>query len=360
VARLSKQRTKTLISRLTRFLFSLVAVFGAVAIVLVYADRARTPVFLTEDGEDIRESVASLETLSLGGLDQSILIRGRDRTAPIVLFLHGGPGMPMMYLAHEFQRGLEDAFVAVQWDQRGAGKSYSDEIPIETMNVEQVLCDARELIDHLRNRFDQDKIFLAGHSWGSYLGMLLVKRHPELFHAYIGIGQVTDPERSREIQARFIRARALEEGRTDAIADLDSLRSPGQAAHEKWLFEFGGELHESTNWLPFLFVGLRSPEYTFVDCFKIAPGSNFSSKHMKYNTIDGSLMDEVTAVDVPVYFFTGRHDYTTPFELINRYFELIDAPAKTMVWFENSAHFPFFEEPERFAEQMKTVLSESK
>lgn len=346
-----------MISRLTRFLFSLTAVLGAVAIVLVYADRARTPAFLTEDGEDVPESVALLETVSLGGLDQSILIRGRDGAAPVVLFLHGGPGMPMMYLAHEFQRALEDAFVAVQWDQRGAGKSYSDEIPVETMNVEQVLSDARELIDHLRVRFDQDKIFLAGHSWGSYLGMLLVKRHPELFYAYIGIGQVTDPERGREIQARFIRDRALEEGRPDAIADLDSL---GAAAHEKWLFEFGGELYESTNWLPFLFAGLRSPEYTFIDCFKIAPGSNFSSKHMRYNAIDGPLMSEVTAVDVPVYFFTGRHDYTTPFELINQYLESIDAPAKTMVWFEKSAHFPFFEEPERFAEQMKTVLSESK
>ncbi|UCH84006.1 MAG: alpha/beta hydrolase [Candidatus Latescibacterota bacterium] len=344
-----------MISRLTRFVFSFVAVLGAVVIVLVYVDRERTPGFRSEEGKDVPGSVAVLEKVTLGGLDQSVLIRGKDNSSPVVLFLHGGPGMPMMYLAHQFQRGLEDAFVTVQWDQRGAGKSYSRDVSVETMNVRQFMSDARELIDHLRDRFDHKKVFLVGHSWGSYLGMLLAHRHPDLFHAYIGVGQVTNPQRAREIQARFIRKRALEEGREDAIAELDSL---GVAVHEKWLFEFGGELYESTSWIPFLLVGLRSPEYTIFDCLKIAPGSNFSSAHMEYNVINGPLMEEVATVDVPVYFFMGRHDYATPAELANQYLDSIEAPAKTMVWFEKSAHFPFFEEPEEFAEQMKRVLSE--
>ncbi|UCG52086.1 MAG: alpha/beta hydrolase [Candidatus Latescibacterota bacterium] len=346
-----------MIRRLTRFLFSAVAILGAVLIVVIYADRARTPVFEGDDGEVLKGSVASLETVNLGGLDQHVLIRGRDMTQPVLVFLHGGPGMPMMYLAHAFQAELENHFVVVHWDQRGAGKSYSDGIPVETMNVEQILSDALEFIELLKRQFGQNKIYLAGHSWGSYLGMLLVHRHPELFHAYIGIGQVTDPERSREIQDRFIRERARETGNTKAIEDLDS---KGAAAHEMWLFKFGAELHDATSWVPFLLVGLRSSEYTFMDCLKIAPGSSFSSRHMTYNAINGPLIDEVTQVDVPVYFFTGRHDYTTPFELIEQYLEKIDAPTKKMVWFEDSAHFPFFEEPGEFAHEMKTVLLETR
>src|SRR5579864_528927 len=134
-------------------------------------------------------SIASLERIRIGGVDQYILIRGNDSSLPILLFLHGGPGMPAMYLAHSFQHELEKDFVVVQWDRRAAGKSYREDIS-STLTNEQLVADTVELTNVLRARFHQDKIYLVGHSWGTYLGMLVIARHPELYHAYVGIGQL--------------------------------------------------------------------------------------------------------------------------------------------------------------------------
>ena len=261
--------------------------------------------------------------------------------------------MPLMYLAHTFQRHLEDSFVCVQWDQRGAGKSYFKGMPTESITVAQILSDAGELIQELRARFNQNKIYLVGHSWGSYLGMLLIQRHPELFHAYIGVGQVADEARGREMAARFIRQRALETEDQEALVEIDT---SGPAVHEKWLFKYGGVLYGKTGYTPFIWAGIKAPEYGLFDIPKVGQGSSFSSRHMVYNVIDGPLINHVTEVQVPVYFFTGRHDYTTPFELVEEYFRVLKAPRKKMVWFERSAHFPFFSEPELFALALKSIL----
>jgi len=188
---------------------------------LFYMGRARTPQFRDSLRRVRPNSIASLEQVSLGDLKQFILIRGRNRTHPLLLFLHGGPGMPAMYLAHRFQKRLEDHFVVVHWDRRGAGKSYNKDIPLETMNVEQMIADTCELIRYLKRCFDQEKIYLVGHSWGTYLGMLVVHRHPELFYAYVGIGQLTgkghDSQEITEIQDRFIRQCALETNKQEAL-----------------------------------------------------------------------------------------------------------------------------------------------
>jgi pimeloyl-ACP methyl ester carboxylesterase len=237
--------------------------------------RPTTPAIKDENNRVVAGSIASLETVDLGGWKQAILIRGRDTTMPVLLFLHGGPGMPMMYLAHAFQRELENHFLCVQWDQRGAGKSFSENVPVETMNVEQFISDAHDLVRILRKRFNKEKVYLAGHSWGSYLGILLAKRHPELFSAYIGIGQIVDVQKAREITGAYLRMHARELGNQEALRDLEA---NGRNAHETWLFTFGNELYGKTSWMPLLVAGLFSPEYTFHDAMNIAKGPQFSGK----------------------------------------------------------------------------------
>jgi pimeloyl-ACP methyl ester carboxylesterase len=320
----------------------------------LYLTRVRTPPVVDDDGNAVPGSVASLEQVSLGGWDQYVLIRGHDPANPILLFLHGGPGMPMMYLAHVFGRGLERDFLVVHWDQRGAGKSYSPDVPIETMNVEQFLADARQLIAALQARYGSEKVYLAGHSWGSYLGVLLAQRHPELLHAYIGIGQVVDDRRAAEIADAWLLERARLTANDEALREL---QERGDAVREKWLFKFGGELHRHTSWMPFLITGLFSPEYSLRDAVNVGKGSSFSSRHMRYNAVSGPLLEEVTQLQVPVYLFSGRHDYVTPAQLVEAYYEALSAPSKRIVWFEQSAHFPFFEEPERFVEELRRVVA---
>lgn len=318
--------------------------------------RPTTPAFKDRHGRVIPGSVASLEKVKLGGLDQWVLIRGRSTANPVVLFLHGGPGMPDMYLAHSFQRPLEDNFVMVQWDQRGAGKSYSPDIPPGSMKMANLIADTCELAGVLRERFHQDKIYLVGHSFGSYLGMLVVSRRPELFKAFVGVGQDVEYERSRRLQDEFIRENARARGDNRLLAEFEAR---GDELRESLIFRYGGELFGRKNMWPLLVAGFLSPEYKFSDALKIPRGVAFTHENIDYRCKDRPLLDAVTSVDIPVYFFMGRHDYTTPAAMAEVYYERIQAPLKRLVWFERSAHFPFFEEPLKFAKEMIRMRDET-
>jgi pimeloyl-ACP methyl ester carboxylesterase len=297
-------------------------------------------------------SIASLERVRIGGVDQYILIRGNDAALPVLLFLHGGPGMPAMYLAHAFQRELEKEFVVVHWDRRGAGKSYREDIS-GTLTTEQLVADTVELTNVLRDRFHQNKIYLVAHSWGTYLGMLVIARYPEVYHAYVGIGQLARSSPIAGIQDEYIRESAIHAGDQDAIKELDE---KGAKVRETLLFKFGGEIHNAKSFMPLLLTGLTAPEYSLRDARNIPKGVSLYSRNFVYNSISGELMDVVTQVKIPIYFFTGRYDYCDPFTLTEEYFSNINAPEKHMVWFEKSAHFPFYEEPAAFALQMEEVL----
>lgn len=233
---------------------------------------ARTPKIRSKD----HQAVSKMEYLKIGGLEQCVLTRSENTENPIILFLHGGPGMPMMFLAHEFQVPLEKYFTVVQWDRRGAGKSYSKNIPpIESINTRQVVNDAYELIDTLRRWYKKDKIILIAHSYGTYLGSIMVNEHPELFSAYVSIGQVVDDNRAATIQEQFVRTLAIKHHRNDII---QALSQPHKASLENYLFEFGGELKNSKSFLPILWSGLLAPEYTLKDALNVAKGSRFNLK----------------------------------------------------------------------------------
>ena len=298
-------------------------------------------------------SIASLERIRIGDVDQFILIRGNDSSLPILLFLHGGPGMPAMYLAHAFQHELEKEFVVVQWDRRAAGKSYREDIS-STLTTEQLVADTVELTNVLRARFHQDRIYLVGHSWGTYLGMLVIARNPELYRAYVGIGQLARSSPIAGIQDEYIRQTARRMGDQDAIKELEE---KGAGVRETLLFKFGGEIHKAKSFAPLLLTGLAAPEYSLRDARNLPKGVSLYSRNFVYNSISGELMDVITQVNIPVYFFTGRYDYTDPFALTEQYFSKINAPEKHIVWFEESAHFPFYEEPTAFARQMRGVLT---
>ncbi len=298
-------------------------------------------------------SIASLETVQIGGVSQHLLIRGDSLSNPVLLFLHGGPGMPSMYLAHSFQGALEKDFVVVQWDQRGAGKSYDPpHTPVSSMNVNQFIADAHELTLYLESRFHQPKIFLVGHSWGSYLGVLTVARYPQLYRAYVGVGQIADGGAEAALQDGFIIDSLTRRGDAGAVAEYQRNPLP---LRESYLFKFHAELYGATDFTPLLFSGLTAPEYTLFDALNVQKGPQFAAAHMQYNAISGSLMEAVPQLAVPVAFFLGRHDYTTPTSPALTYLDRLEAPSKSLVWFEQSAHFAFFEEPAKFATEMRRV-----
>lgn len=318
-----------------------IAFLGVVGVVFEFVVlRGSTPAI------DSPRSVSSLEKHEIGGVEQWILVRGHDRTKPVLLFLHGGPGMPAMFLAHAFQRQLERDFVVVHWDRRGAGKSFGAWSQMPALSVSQTLEDTYEVTRSLRSRFDQQRIYIVGHSWGSYLALLAVQRHPEYYAAFIGIGQVAGTRDEVDVlrreflhqAARTTGDSALHARAADASADIT----------EDDLFRSGGELYASRSYWPILKTGLAAPEYTLRDALNVKKGADLVGREMKYDLVPKPLDGEIREVDVPVFFFLGRHDFNTPSQLAAQYLDRLDAPLKRLVWFEHSAHFPFFEEPDRF------------
>jgi len=321
---------------------------------------AKTPKIETPQG------IASLEKVKLGGVEQWLLIRGQDTSNPVLLFLHGGPGSPEMPLQHHFGCGLEEYFVVVHWDQRGAGKSYHVRIPEETMNIEQFISDAHELVELLRKRFGAEKIYVIGHSWGTVVGTLLVQRYPELFYAYLGIGQCVDLQRNEVLSYQFVLSEARRRGNLKAERQLEKIGPPPYAnlrelgTQRKWLTRFGGGITREGKYRPLIKIAIDAPEYTPADFVKYLYGNYYGSKHMEDEVMTINFLEQAPRLLVPVYFFEGRYDYNTPWELVQEYYEKLDAPqGKHLVWFENSAHSPNMEEPEKFLEEMVKVQNET-
>ncbi len=311
-------------------------------------------------GVEVPGSISTIETVMLGGVEQYLIIRGHDASAPVMLFLHGGPGSPEYPMLRQTNLGLEEDFVMVYWEQRGAGKSYDpDNLPGD-MNMDQFIADTAELSGLLRARFDQEKIYLMGHSWGSLLGILTAEAHPEHFHAYFGLGQVGDQIRGEQLAVDWLRQRATETGDEKALAELAGLRVPEVGADgDQWMPYMqvqrglldkmgGGMTHDPTSFLKLGSWLFTTPEYTLSEKVNYLNGAMFSAFALWNELVDINLIADQGPLEIPVYILQGAHDYQTPTPLARELFDALDAPVKEYVSFEHSAHSPIMEEPEKF------------
>jgi len=313
--------------------------------------------------------VESLEKVTLGGIDQWLLIRGWDRSNPVLLHLHGGPGSADISIARFFDTALIQHFTVVHWDQRGAGKSFSPDIPPESMTREQFVLDIRDLAEMLRQRFGVPRIYLVGHSWGSEIGALAASRYPELFHAYVGVAQVVEESEQERISYQFVLDEAREAGNQKAIRELERIGPPPYdgvpelLVQRRWLERFGGvSRSEETEMRALIKRALSSPDYSLCDAVRFFRGQSFSSGHMWRESLGTNLFEQAPRIEVPVYFFTGRYDYNSPFEEAERYYRALDAPrGKHFIWFENAAHMIPYEAPDEYADALiHRVLAETR
>ncbi len=301
--------------------------------------------------------IERLEAVRIGGIDQWVSIRGNDRRNPVLLMLHGGPGWVAMPTSWYFQRGWEEYFTVVQWDQRGAGKTYASNDPARvapTMTRERMIADSEELVAWLRKEFGKDRIFVLGQSWGSYLGLELAQRRPEWLHAYIGMGQVTNAPESERRGWAWTLQRAKAAGNAEAVAELEALAPYAEGntplplenlfKQRKWLNQYGGMVHNRTGGNAEAAAIRLSPEYTDQDVAAIWKGNDFSMQHLlaEVLTLD---MSQVRELKTPLFLFLGRHDYNVSSELAAEWFNTVRAPGKQLVWFEQSAHEVMIEEP---------------
>jgi pimeloyl-ACP methyl ester carboxylesterase len=303
-------------------------------------------------------AVAETARPVLGGTAQWVSIRGHDTTLPILIVLHGGPGGPETGLFRRFNGALEDSFVVVHWEQRGAGRSFARDIPPESMTIDRFLRDLDELIDYIRERLSTErKVVLLGHSWGSALGTLYAARHPQKILAYVGTGQMGDLLASERASYAFVLAEAERRGNNRALAELSKIGPPpyGPAkirVQRRWLRRFMGGLSVPR----FLWLAATAPGASLFDLRNMFRGMAFSMRTLMKEVGPINLEVSVPRLEMPVWFLSGRGDRQVDARVAEAYFDKLAAPAgKELVWFENAGHFVPFEEPEKFNATMARI-----
>jgi pimeloyl-ACP methyl ester carboxylesterase len=303
------------------------------------------------------QGIEETRSVRIGGIDQWISVRGTDRRNPVLLMLHGGPGYVAMPTSWYFQRGWEEYFTVVQWDQRGAGKTYAANDPAKvapTMTRARMLQDAEEMVAWLRKTFGKERIFVLGHSWGSSLGIQLAQRHPDWLHAYIGLGQITDGMESERRGWRFAIDAARRDGNARAVHELESI-APYAAAgkplvlkdlylQRKWLGHYGGAVYGRTDFEAESNAVRLAPEYSDAELRTLWEGTEFSSSRMLTDVLSQDF-STITRFACPIVIFNGRHDYNVSASATAEWFAKVEAPSRQLVWFEHSAHEMFNEEP---------------
>jgi pimeloyl-ACP methyl ester carboxylesterase len=307
-----------------------------------------------------------IQKVALGGFPQKIHIRFSDPDAPILLTLHGGPGMSNRHSLMSQHSDLAEDFVLVAWDQRGCAGSFAGVDPA-TLTVDRLVEDARELVQWLCEQFDQEQVFILGGSWGSQLGTLLATRHPRQIAAYVGYGQVVDGAENERLSWEFTLTEATKAGDSKALETLERLGPPvrgqycgglkGLVAQRRLLARYGGSTARSQGiFTAYVKPVLLSGEYSPGDIWGYIQGYRLVLKTMWPQVTDYDFRKQATRFDVPVFIFQGRNDRNTPSELVEQYFELIEAPAKELIWFEQSAHSPLADEPLRFKALLRQKL----
>ena len=318
----------------------------------------KTPPITDARGNPIPGSIATLEKVDLSGSQQWISIRGKDTSKPVLLFLAGGPGGSQLVTERRALTGLEDHFVVVNWEQPGAGKSF-DAVDRSTLTPARYITDGIALTEYLRERFDEDKIYLVGESWGSALGVWMVQRNSEYFHALIGTGQMVAFLENDLICYDFALNLAKERGDTQKVEQLTEQGPPpyygkGTAMKESaFLMETFNYMNEDPRISDDgfnTFQDLAGSEYGLYDKVNWFRGALETIDIVYPQLWEVDFRQQATQLEVPVYFLLGRYDVNAPPALAEEYYKLLDAPHKELIWFDHSGHNPWVTESDRFEE----------
>ncbi|NTV61093.1 MAG: alpha/beta hydrolase [Chlorobiaceae bacterium] len=319
--------------------------------------------FPDENGLPLEGSISEKIRIDINGVEQGMFIRSRDKTYPVLLYLHGG--MPEYFLDKRYHAALEELFTVVWWEQRGSGISYSPDIPRQTMTTEQLISDTIELTNELRRRFGKDRIYLMGHSGGSFIGIQAAARAPGLYHAYLGMAQMSCQLRSECLAREYMIERFRENGNRSMAKKLEAapvtmtggIPAAYLAVRDKAMHSLGiGTTREMKSVITGIVLpSLLCRDYTLREKVHLWLGKIRSGVSMIWDDMLATdLAELVPELQLPVYFFEGIYDYTCSFTEAKSYFEKLKAPLKGFYIFAFSAHSPMFEE----SEKMRKILKE--
>lgn len=320
--------------------------------------------FLDEKGCALAGSIAEKIHVNINGIQQGMFIMGKNIGNPVLLFLHGGTAMPEYFLTQNYPTGLEQYLTVCWWDRRNAGLSYSANVPPETLTVEQSISDTLAVTNYLRRRFHKDKIYMMAHSGGSLIGIQAAARAPELFYAYIGVGQMSDQLKSEMLSHEYMVRRYKAIRNTRMVKQLEAapltlsvpLPTSYMKVRDRAMHSLGvGTTHDMKSVITGVFLASwLFREYTLGEKLDLWRGKFSSDKMLWDKMIATDLTKQIQMLDLPVYFFHGKYDYTVSYPLAKAYLDELQAPIKGFYTFEHSAHSPMFEEPAR----IKQILQE--
>ena len=315
---------------------------------------------------DTGRSICEKTFVQIGGIRQGMFIRSADTANPVLLFVHGGPSFSEYFLVEKYPTGLENYFTVCYWDQRGGGLSVTPEVTRESLTLDQLASDMIEVTNYLRKRFGKDKIYIMAHSGGTAFAIRAVAGNPELFQAYVAVAQVTRQAESEKRAWKYMvekyssaeNRKTVEQFQKYPVTEDDSFLLPffNSVLRDKSMHELGiGTMRNMKSIMSGVFYPVwLCRAYTLREKYSIwrSKFSFVNKSGLRAEVLALDMAQEVPALDVPAYFLSGRHDLTVNRELSEEYFNKLDCPLKRFYTFENSAHSPMFEEPEKFLEIM--------
>jgi pimeloyl-ACP methyl ester carboxylesterase len=353
--------------KLTLMIISLTVTLTFIAV----SGRGKPAFYRDSDGSVAPGSIAEKTFVPIGGVDQGMIIRTRDINNPVLLFVHGGPGFPTYFLVEKYNPGLEEHFTVCYWEQRCGGLSWSPGMTPESITLERLTADAIEVTNYLRQRFEKEKIYILAHSGGTTIALPAVAQAPELYHAYIAMAQLTRQRVSEKIAFDYMlelyrerndhrMVKRLEKYR-GLESDEDVLAFYNSGLRDMTMHELGiGTMRTMRSVFKDIFVeSWRCRAYTLQEKINLwrAKMGFLPKTNLRRETLFTDFTEGYPELKVMVYFMCGRHDLTVNAGLTKEYYDSLKAPVKRLYLFENSAHSPLFEEPERFREVVKETLA---
>ncbi len=329
-------------------------------LVWVYSPGKPEPYF-EKNGNPLAGSISEKTFVKIGGIKQGMFIRGKDLNNPVLLYVHGGPSFPNYFLIDKYAPGLEENFTVCYWEQRGGGLSFTPEVSLESMNFEQLSSDAIEVTNYLRERFKKEKIYMIAHSGGTPIAITAAQKAPHLYYAYIAMAQITNQKESEKIAYKYMLEQYQDAGNQKAVNELKKypvLESDSNIVafyksivRDQSMHELGvGTMHRMKSVFWDIFIPVWTCKaYTFGEKINIWKSKfSFLPKTNLFNEMFANDYSEIVPkLEIPVYFFCGKYDLTVNHDLAKSYFEKLESPLKGFYTFENSAHSPIFEEPQK-------------
>jgi pimeloyl-ACP methyl ester carboxylesterase len=310
------------------------------------------------DAQTRTQRIEEASFITIGGIEQWVTLRGDDRKHPVLLLLHGGPGDVQSPLVSTYAPYEKD-FVLVQWDQRGAGRTFAKS-GAAGVTREKLIADGLDLAEQLHKRFPRSPLILFGHSWGSIIATGMVQQRPDLFVAYVGTGQVTAWADMVQFQFDFLKQRYTEKGDTAALAALDAIGKPDPKNIQQY-FGFSRPIRQNMNgsdtaWLTGLLNTYKASGETDVTLKAIGDGMNASGQALIEASVATDFPATATSFALPYYVIQGRHDLFAPTPLVEVYFKKVSAPKKRLIVIEDAGHFALATHQTDVIAALKTLI----